>query len=73
MLSVLVWCIGAIEEVTTNDIYHFNPFIQTCNYFGIALVSVFILLLGIVFTHTRIIVTWKYALLFKILKNSCIY
>jgi len=64
MSSALVWCIGAIGEVTTNDVYHFNLFIQTCNYFGIALVSVFILLLGIVFTHTRIIVTWRYALLF---------
>lgn len=72
MLSVLVWCIGAIGEVTTNDIYHFNPFIQTCNYFGIALVSVFILILGIVFTHTRIIVTWKYALLFILPIGSAI-
>ena len=62
--SALVWCIGAIGEVTTKDINHFNSFIQTCNYFGIALVSVFVLLLGIVFTHTKIIVTWKYVLLF---------
>lgn len=64
MSSALVWCVGAIGEVTTKDIYHFNLFIQTCNYFGIALVSVFILLLGIVFTHTRIILTWRYTLLF---------
>ncbi len=62
--SVLVWCIGAIGEVATKDIYHYNSFIQTCNYFGIALVSVFILLLGIVLTNTKITVTWKYALLF---------
>src|SRR5471030_1893225 len=72
MASVLVWCIGAVGEVTTKDIYYFNPFIQTCNYFGIALVSVFILLLGIVFTHTKIIVTWKYALLFILPIGSAI-
>lgn len=64
MSSGLIWCIGAIGEVTTKDIYHFNWFIQTCNYFGIGLVSTFILLLGIVFTRTKIIVTWKYSLLF---------
>lgn len=70
--STIVWCIGAIGEVTTKDIYHFNLFIQTCNYFGIALVSVFILLLGIVFTHTRIIVTWRYGLLFILPIGSAI-
>lgn len=70
--SVLVWCIGAIGEVTTKDVYHFNSFIQTCNYFGIALVSVFVLLLGIVFTHTRIVVTWRYALLFILPIGSAI-
>jgi diguanylate cyclase (GGDEF)-like protein len=72
MLSILVWCIGAIGEVTTNDIYHFNSFIQTCNYFGIALVSVFILLLGIVFTHSKITVTWRYTLLFILPIGSAI-
>ena len=72
MSSALVWCIGAIGEVTTKDVYHFNPFVQTCNYFGIALVSVFVLLLGIVFTHTRIVVTWKYALLFILPIGSAI-
>jgi diguanylate cyclase (GGDEF) domain len=64
LLSALVWCIGAIGEVTTEDLYYFDPFIQTFNYFGIALVSVFVLLLGIVFTSTSIVVTWRYALLF---------
>jgi NADH:ubiquinone oxidoreductase subunit 4 (subunit M) len=34
MLSISVWCIGAIGEVTTKDVYYFNSFIQTCNYFG---------------------------------------
>ena len=72
MSSMLVWCIGAIGEVTTKNVYHFNSFVQTCNYFGIALVSVFILLLGIVFTRTKIIVTWKYALLFILPIGSAI-
>lgn len=62
--SMLVWCIGAIGEVASNDSYYFNSFIQTCNYLGIALVSVFVLLLGIVFAHSRITITWSYALLF---------
>jgi len=72
MSSVLVWCTGAIGEVTTKDVYHFNSFIQTCNYFGIGLVSVFILLLGTVFTNSKITVTWKYALLFILPIGSAI-
>lgn len=72
MSSALVWCIGAIGEVTTKDVYHFNSFIQTCNYFGIALVSVFILLLGMIFTHTRIMVKWRYVLLFILPIGSAI-
>ncbi|MFT5875234.1 MAG: diguanylate cyclase (GGDEF)-like protein [Clostridium sp.] len=68
----LVWCTGAIGEVTAKNVYHFDLFIQTCNYFGIALVSVFILLLGIVFTHTRIIITWRYSLLFILPIGSAI-
>lgn len=71
-LSTLVWCIGAIGEVTTKDIYHFNSFIQTCNYFGIALVSVFILLLGIIFANTGVTITWKYSLLFILPIGSAI-
>jgi len=72
MSSILVWCIGAIGEVTTKDVYYFNSFIQTCNYFSIALVSVFILLLGIVFTHSKITLTWRYALLFILPIGSAI-
>lgn len=72
MASLLVWCIGAIGEVTTKDIYHFNAFVQTCNYLGIALVSVFVLLLGIVFTYSKITVTWRYALLFILPAGSAI-
>ena len=72
MLSISVWCIGAIGEVTTKDVYYFNSFIQTCNYFGIALVSVFVLLLGIVFTHSKITLTWRYALLFILPIGSAI-
>ena len=72
MSSTLVWCTGAIGEVTTKDVYHFNSFIQTCNYFGIALVSVFILLLGIVFTNSKITITWRYALLFILPIGSAI-
>lgn len=70
--SMLVWCIGAIGEVTANDLYYFNSFIQTCNYLGIALVSVFVLLLGIVFAHSRITITWSYALLFILPIGSAI-
>ncbi|KZL91511.1 histidine kinase N-terminal 7TM domain-containing diguanylate cyclase [Clostridium magnum] len=70
--SVLIWCIGALGEVATEDVYHFDPFIQTCNYFGIALVSVFILLLGVVFTHTRIVITSRFALLFILPIGSAI-
>ena len=72
MLSLLVWCIGAIGEVTAKNIYHFDPFIQTCNYFGIGLVSTFVLLLGIVFTHSKINITWKYTLLFLLPIGSAI-
>jgi len=72
MSSILVWCIGAIGEVTTKDVYYFNSFIQTCNYFSIALVSVFVLLLGIVFTHSKITLTWRYALLFILPIGSAI-
>lgn len=72
MISVLVWCIGAIGEVTTNDLYYFNSFIQTCNYLGIALVSVFVLLLGMVFTHSRITITWRHVLLFILPIGSAI-
>lgn len=70
--SMLVWCIGAIGEVAANDLYYFNSFIQTCNYLGIALVSVFVLLLGIVFAHSRITITWSYALLFILPIGSAI-
>lgn len=70
--SMLVWCIGAIGEVASNDPYYFNSFIQTCNYLGIALVSVFVLLLGIVFAHSRITITWSYALLFILPIGSAI-
>lgn len=72
ILSMLVWSVGAIGEVTSKDVYDFNPFIQTCNYLGIGLVSVFVLLLGIVFTHTKIILTWKYALLLLLPIGSAI-
>lgn len=70
--SMLVWCIGAIGEVAANDLYYFNSFIQTCNYLGIALVSVFVLLLGIVFANSRITITWSYALLFILPIGSAI-
>lgn len=64
MLSVLVWSVGAVGEVTIKDVYYFNPIIEVFNFLGISLISVFILLLGIVFTHSKINLSWKYGLLF---------
>lgn len=65
MVSLLIWCFGAIGQVymrsiNINLVKYFEYFV----YIGASPLPVFMLLLGLIFAHTKIKLSWKYLLLF---------
>jgi len=63
--SIFIWSVGHILEILTTNAYgHTIMLYVYIYYFGLCTAPVAILFLGLIFTKTRIKLTWRYALLF---------
>lgn len=66
-ICILVWSIiRLIQKILYNTLDVFYPELESVMYISVALLPIFVLMIGVVFAKTRVQWNWKYLLLFII-------